>query len=156
MPVFPNHTEILVSSLSKSEVLNRLEAVTRDPNFLAYEAGQNQGYFFNGTLQKSGFSISQVIHKADSFLPLIQGKIEDTPSGSILFLNYSLFPGSIFFLAFWSVVTILLALFFGFIAHRYAFATASILLGLGNYIFAWTHFKRKILLSKKIFHELLR
>lgn len=156
MLFFPNHSEVLVSALKKSEVLLRLEAVTRDPNFLDYESRKQQGYFFNGTLQQNGFRISQIINKADSFLPLIRGRFEETPNGCILFLNYSLFPGSTFFLAFWSILTMLLALFFGFIAHRYTFAAASIILGLGNYVFAWTHFKRKIVLAKEIFHELLK
>lgn len=155
MPFFPKHSEVLVSALKKEEVLERLDVVTRDPNFLDYESRNESGYQFNGTLGIESFTISLVITKADSFLPLIKGKLEDTPSGSILFLDYTLFPGSVFFLGFWSSVTILLFFFFGFMADKPGFALISLFVGIGNYVFAWKHFMRKIKVSQKIFHELL-
>ncbi|WP_291777962.1 hypothetical protein [Cecembia sp.] len=155
MPFFPKHNEVLVSSLTKKEVLEKLELVTKDPNFLDYEARKENGYQFNGTLKKDSFRISLVITKADSFLPLIKGKLDDTPSGSILFLEYSLFPGSVFFLGFWSVVTILLFFFFGFTVEKPGFALISIAIGVANYVFAWSHFKRKIKTSQRIFLDLL-
>lgn len=155
MPFFPKQSEVLVSSLTKQEVLEKLNQVTKDPNFLDYETRQKDHYQFNGTLKKDGFRISLVITKADSFLPLIKGKLDDTPSGSILFLEYSLFPGSVFFLGFWSVVTLLLFFFFGFMVEKPGFALISLVIGIGNYIFAWNHFKRKIKTSQKIFLELL-
>lgn len=155
MPFFPTQSEILVSSLSVIEVLSNLDKVTKDANFLAYDRNEDKGFLFNGNIKRNTFSISLVIYKADSFLPLIKGKIESTPMGSILFLSYSLFPSSAFFLGFWTIVTLCLALFFGFIASQYLYALISIAVGILNYSFAWTHFNRKIKSSQKIFHELL-
>ncbi|PSL00465.1 hypothetical protein [Cecembia rubra] len=155
MPFFPSHSEVLVSSLSKEEVMERLDLVTKDANFLEYELKENQGYQFNGTLSEDSFSLSLVITKADSFLPLIKGKLEATPKGSILFLQYSLFPGTIFFLGFWSVVTVILAIFFAMVSVKYILSGISLAVGIGNYLFAWNHFKRKIRVSQEIFHELL-
>lgn len=155
MSFFPSHSEVLVSSLSKEEVMERLDLVTKDANFLEFELRENQGYQFNGTLAEDSFRLSLVITKADSFLPLIKGKLEATPKGSILFLRYKLFPGSIFFLGFWSVVTVLLAIFFALVAGKYIFSGISLAVGFGNYLFAWNHFKRKIRVSQEIFHGLL-
>jgi hypothetical protein len=155
MPFFPSHSEVLVSPFNKTEVIDRLEKVTKNVNFLDYEARKAKGHRFNGTLKKDSFSISLVIDKGDSFLPLIQGKFETTPMGCMLFLKYSLFPSSVFFLAFWTIVTLLLTLFFGLIAKNLWYALISFLLGLGNYLFSWAYFKRKIRISQGIFYELL-
>jgi hypothetical protein len=155
MPFFPNHSEVLVSSWTKEEVMERVDLVTRDANFLEYELEKNKGYQFNGTLGRDSFRLSLVITKADSFLPLIKGKLESTPKGCILFLRYSLFPGSVFFLGFWSVMTVILAIFFAMVAGNFLFSGISLAVGIGNYLFAWNHFKRKIKISQEIFHELL-
>lgn len=155
MPFFPNHTEILVSAFSKKEVVDRLGKVTKNVNFLDYEARIAKGYKFNGILEEDRFSVSLIIDKGDSFLPLIKGKFETTPKGCILFLKYSLFPSSVFFLAFWTIVTILLTLFFGLVAKNLWYALITFLLGLGNYLFAWSYFKRKTRISQGIFYKLL-
>ena len=155
MPFFPNHTEVFVSAFSKKEVVDRLGKVTKNVNFLDFEARKAKGHKFNGTLEEDRFSVSLVIDRGDSFLPLIKGKFENTPKGCILFLKYSLFPSSVFFLAFWSIVTILLTIFFGLVAKNLWYALISFLLGLGNYLFSWAYFKRKIRISQGIFYELL-
>ncbi|MFD2034388.1 hypothetical protein ACFSKL_06275 [Belliella marina] len=155
MPFFPTQSEILVSSLSSKEVISNLGKVTKDVNFLAYDRTQEEGHLFNGTIKENRFSISLVIQKADSFLPLIKGKIEDTPMGSILFLEYSLFPSSAFFLGFWSFVSMGLSIFFGFFANQIWYALICVVFCVLNYAFAWTHFNRKIKNSQKIFHDIL-
>ncbi|MCH6199035.1 hypothetical protein MMU07_05580 [Aquiflexum sp. LQ15W] len=155
MNPFPNHSEVLVSSFSKKEVEERLSMVTRDVNFLDYEERLQKGCKFNGKLGKDAFRLSLVVDKPDSFLPLILGKIESTPKGCILFLQYRLFPSSAFFLGFWTVVTLALAMFFGFVSQKPIYALLCLLACVGNYYFAWNYFKRKISLSKEIFHEIL-
>jgi len=155
MSFFPNHSEVLVSTLKKEEILKRLNLVTKSANFLDYIADSNSVQVFNGSLEKNSFRISLVINRADSFLPLIKGEIESTPSGSILFLEYSLFPGSVFFLGFWTLLTIILALIFVLLVSNPYLAILSITLGIANYWFARSHFKRKIKISQGIFLELL-
>jgi hypothetical protein len=155
MSLFPNHSEVLVSKLKKEEILKRLNLVTKRANFLDYIAEADSVQLFNGSLEKDSFRISLVINRADSFLPLIKGEIESTASGSILFLEYSLFPGSVFFLGFWTLLTVILALIFVLLVGNPYLAMISITLGIGNYWFAWSHFKRKIKISQGIFLELL-
>jgi hypothetical protein len=155
MQFFPSHSEILVSVFTQKEVEERLAKVTKNFNFLDYDTRKAKGYKFNGTLEENGFIVSLVIQKGDSFLPLIRGKFEPTPKGCILFLKYSLFPSSVFFLGFWTIVTFLLTLFFGLVAKNLWYALLSFFLGFGNYFFVWAYFKRKIKVSQAIFHELL-
>lgn len=155
MPFLPSHSEILVTVFSRKEVVERLGKATKNVNFLDYEARNANGFKFNGILTEEGFNVSLFVNKGDSFLPLINGKFEATPKGCILFLKYSLFPSSVFFLAFWSIVTVLLTIFFGLIVKNLQYALITFSLGLGNYLFAWSYFKRKIKVSRTIFHELL-
>lgn len=155
MPFFPNHSEVLVSTLKNKEILNRLNKVTQNANFLDYASTNGNVHLFNGSLEKSGFRISLFISRADSFLPLIKGRIESTPSGSILFLEYSLFPGSVFFLGFWTILTVVLALIFILLVGKPYLAMISVSSGIANYWFAWAHFKRKIKISQGIFLDLL-
>jgi len=155
MAIFPAHTEVLVSSLTKEDVMSRLDEVTKQVNYLDYRLEEKPGHLFNGTLEDTSFRISLRISRADSFLPLIHGSLEDTAMGSILFLEYKLFPSSVFFLGFWTVISVLLCLFFGIFTQKYLMAGSCLLLGLGNYAFAWTYFKRKIRQSQRIFKELL-
>ena len=155
MNPFPNHSEVLVSALSKKEVEQRLEKVTLDVNFLDYEQRLQKGFQFNGKVEKESFRLSLAINKPDSFLPLILGKIEATPKGCILFLRYRLFPSSTFFLGFWTVVTLGLAMVFGLVSQNPVYAGISLLAAIGNYYFAWSYFKRKIKISQEIFHEML-
>lgn len=155
MSFFPNHSEVLVSTLKKEEILKRLDSVTKNANFLDFNTNANNVQLFNGNLGKNKFRISLVIDRADSFLPLIKGEIESTPSGSILFLEYSLFPGSVFFLGLWTMLSGILALIFTFLVGNSYLTMITIALGIGNYWFAWVHFKRKIKISQGIFLGLL-
>lgn len=155
MTLLPVHTEVLVSPLPKEEVMLRLSAVTKQVNYLDYRLEEKPGHLFNGSLGDSGFRISLKIKRADSFLPLIQGDLEDTAMGSILFLSYKLFPSSAFFLGFWTIISSVLFLFFGIFTEKTLLAGSTLLLGMANYAFAWIYFKRKIRQSQKIFKELL-
>ncbi|MBT0809668.1 hypothetical protein KIH41_00065 [Litoribacter ruber] len=154
MNFMPVHTEILVSSLSQREVVKRLDLMTREVNYLDYEE-YNHKQKFNGKVKLDSFHLSLKGDKADTFLPLITGKIESTHQGSILFISYSLFPGAIFFLYIWLAITMLMGMYFTFLEDNLLFGTISLLIGLANMAFAWHHFSRKVKKSQKIFHKML-
>lgn len=155
MRIFPIHSEILVSPLSKTEVLNKVDEVTQDVNFLDYINRTDNSYKFNGQVDERSFRISLIVNKADSFLPLIRGQVEPTGKGSIIFLNYSFFPGSMFFIGLWTGITLALGLFFLLLANMPGYASLCFLAGGGNYLFALLHFKRKIKASKNVFENIL-
>lgn len=155
MNIFPNHTEVLVSSFSCEEVARKITAVTRKVNYMDYRDYAVESYQFNGEIDKGNFRLSLIIKRADSFLPLIRGRIEPTKTGCILFLKYSLFPSSVFFLAFWSIITALFAAFFIFYENQWLYASACLFAGFANFAFAWIYFKSKLKQSQTVFHQML-
>lgn len=156
MKLAPKYSEVMVSSLSKAEVTRRIGMLTDQVNFLDTSVIKTpQVNFFNGYIHDRYFQLSLKINKADSFLPLIKGEIESTEKGCIVFLNYSFFPSTEFFLGFWSIVTFLLTLFFLTFQQEWLFALLSASVGGGNYLFAFMHFKRKVKQSQRVFYEMM-
>ncbi|MGX7835962.1 hypothetical protein ACWKSR_12500, partial [Campylobacter fetus subsp. venerealis] len=82
--------ETIVSSLTKKEVLNQLERVTQEVNFLDQRTFPKQKPLFNGLIGRKGFRISKAVNRADTFLPLILGQVQATQRGSIIFIKYRL------------------------------------------------------------------
>lgn len=155
MNIFPTYSEVLVSPFSSEEVARKLQAVTKKVNYLEGPIILNKTHQFNGQVDRKHFHLSLIINKPDSFLPLIKGKIEPVKSGCILFLRYSLFPSSAFFLAFWGIVTFLLAIFFILYENQWLYALLCLLAGVGNFVFAWSYFNTKLKQSQIIFHQML-
>lgn len=155
MNLIPYHTETLVSPLSKEEVLGHLMRVTREVNFLDSRTYQNEQIKFNGMIGREGFRISRSIKKGDTFLPLLIGKLEDTPRGSIIFLEYRLFPSAVFFLAFWSVILLAFSAFYLFFLPNFTYSLICFLLAIGNYALGLLFFKRQFKLSREVFHQLI-
>jgi len=148
----PFGRETLVSSLPKEQLLDRLSAVTRGAHS---EGSPELPPLFNGRVEANGFRISRVIEKGDNFLPLLVGKVEGTPRGSILFLRYHLFSTSRFFLWFWTGVLLAFALYF-FLVTQQHFQGGICLFLLGfNYILVLVLFHRKLGHCKKLLKEVI-
>lgn len=151
----PFHSETLVSSFSKKEVMHSLKKVTSEVNYLDPRTRQDKSVMFNGLIGESGFRISKVVDRGDTFLPLILGDIEDTPRGSIIFLKYKFFPGAIFFLAFWSILLLAFTAFFIWGKANYTYATLCLLIGIVNYLTSIFFFQRQVKLTREIFMKLI-
>lgn len=156
MKFFPSYSEVLVSPLVSAEITRRISSVTKAVNFLAPGFSEKQVLtVFNGSVSERGFHISKVITRADSFLPLMHGRVESSAHGSIIFIDYTLFPGSRFFLAFWTVASLLLTFFFSALNGDHAWAVLSLAGGIGNWLFSCSNFNRKVRDSKETLHRLL-
>ena len=152
MNFLPFSCETLVSALSREELLNRLAAITRGART---EGLPELSPLFNGSVGEAGFCLSRVIQKGDSFLPLLLGKVESTPRGSILYIRYQLFSTTRFFLWFWTGVVLAFALYFFLVTHQF-FQGGICLFLLGfNYILAVVLFHRQLGYSKKLFREVI-
>ncbi len=148
----PFGRETLVSPLSKEELLDRLAAVTRGTRA---EGLPEPRPLFYGQVEEHGFRISRVIEKGDNFLPLLLGKVEDTPRGSILFLRYQLFSITRFFLWFWTGILLGFSLFFFLGSQQFLQGGVCLsLMGL-NYALAVFFFHRQLEFSKKLFQEVI-
>lgn len=152
----PKYNEIFVSSLHRQEIVMKLELVTQNIKYSDLENFRiNRDCYFIGSVGINGFKLSLRVDKPDSFLPLVKGTIEPTAKGSIIFLHYSFFPSTEFFLGFWSVLSFLLTVFFLSVNQDWVFAALSALVGIGNYTFAFFNFKRKVKQSQKVFIEMM-
>ncbi len=155
MNLLPAHSETLVSILSKEEVLGHLIRVTREVNFLDARTQGDPKIHFNGLIGQEGFRISRVVKRGDSFLPLITGQVESTARGSIIFLNYRLFPATVFFLVFWTVVLLAFTGFYFFGQQNISYGCICLGLAILNYVLCVIFFQRQVKASRSVFHELI-
>ena len=152
MNFLPFGRETLVSALSKEELLDRLAAVTRGAR---REGLPEIRPLFNGSVGEDGFRLSRVIEKGDNFLPLLIGKVEATPRGSILYVHYQLFSTTRFFLWFWSGVLLAFSLFFFSVSQQLLQGGLCLSLMGINYALAVFFFHRQLLPSKKLFQDVI-
>jgi len=148
----PFGRETLVSPLSKEELLERLTEVTRGTRA---EGLPDIRPLFNGRVEEARFRLSRVIEKGDNFLPLLLGKVEDTPRGCILFLRYQLFSTTRFFLWFWTLVLLSFALFFFLVSQQLLQGAVCLFLTGVNYALAVFFFHRQLGPSKELFQEVI-
>ncbi len=130
--------------------------VTKELNYsdpISFDSQEKQ--LFNGTVQKNTFQLSLKTESADSFLPLICGKVETTRKGCILFIHYSFFPSTVFFLGFWVVAAFFMMVFFLTFEQDLKLAAISLIAGMSNYWFSSVHFMRKVKQSQKALHHML-
>lgn len=154
--LLPYHRETLVSSYSGVEVRRYLSEATAEINYLDRRSqSKKKGILFNGLVGKKGFRISKVIDKGDTFLPLILGEVEETPRGCIIFLQYRLFPGAVFFLAFWTLLLLAFSAYFIFGPKNYFNGSICLFLTLVNYLVSMFFFHRQVQVSRKAFFTLI-
>ena len=152
MNFLPFGRETLVSALSKEELLDRLAAVTRGTR---REGLPEIRPLFNGLVGEEGFRLSRVIEKGDNFLPLLLGKVEATPRGSILYVRYQLFSTTRFFLWFWTGILLAFSLFFFSVSQQLLQGGVCLSLMGVNYALAVFFFHRQLVPSKKLFQEVI-
>lgn len=110
---------------------------------------------FNGWVKEERFRISLRVHRANNYLPLIAGEIESTSGGSILFVDYRLFPTTRMMLLLWTMLLILGSLIFSYQTKNVvilAGGTAAIVL---IHAIVWSNFKLQLDITRKALHDLL-
>ncbi len=150
----PVHRETIVLPFTSREVSETLWKATKplkNEHFYPYEADND--FFFNGHVKENTFRVSLMIRRPENFLPVISGRIEKTSVGSIIFVKYKMFFVSTAFLTFWSVITVLMACFFGYIG-RYWYMGIAIVLAFSNYAVAVVNFKLQVKRSSRVLHSI--
>ena len=154
MYLLPRKRETIVLPFPAQEVYERIwKSVKPVKEGILIFDEPDQQFLFNGWVKKDKFSISLKVVRPQNFLPIIVGNIEETSTGSIIFVTYRMFPTSFAFLMFWSVITLLMAIFFGYI-ERYVFTGISIALGISNYAVAVANFKIQVRRSSRVLRSL--
>ena len=146
MNLLPIHKETFVSQLSPPNLMRRLGRETSP--IRRSESGTKT---FQGILDEDRFRISQRIVQPNNYVPLIEGEVEATRRGSLVFITHKLFFSSFLFLSFWSVMCMALAIFLALSAEEYIYSALALGLGGLNYTITLMNFKKQVAIS----HELL-
>lgn len=156
MHLLPHQYTVLVLPITAEEIENRLrQTVTPLPDdFSAPELPQHD-FVFNGWIKEDRFRISRRINHAENFLPLVIGKIESSSKGSILFVNYRMFPSALFFMLFFC--TLLIACAFYFLISSLNWLAFGLLLAsaIGVYGIGIMDFNQKVKTSKSLLEKVL-
>jgi len=115
MQLWPAKSEMFLSPLGQEEIIRRMKLAVKPVKFQSYQNRslgdiEEEAFLFNGKVGKSGFAISQIVNRPNNFLPLIKGKIEGGESGSLVHLEFGLFPSVKYFLVFWIVLMCLFSI----------------------------------------------
>jgi hypothetical protein len=147
MILFPIISETLVLPMPPEEVFFRLQKVTRPDA----EHPVPEDYRFNGVVENDRFRISRRVDAPENYLPLMAGDVEATSMGCIVFLTYRLFFSSFMFLVFWSIITLLLGVFFLVYPKEIHYALLSFGAGFTNYLLTIINFRRQRRMSREVF-----
>lgn len=152
----PLKKEILVLSLSAEDVEQLLWFNTLPiTEGMLMPAREEEDFLFNGWVKDRKFKLSRKVKSPENFLPIIKGNIEETSLGSLVFVQYSLFFGSNFFLIFWSVVTLFLTVFFIAFYNMMLYGLIAFGVGVSNYAIAVANFNIQVRKSSKLLHNVL-
>ncbi len=156
MYLLPIERETWVLPYQQDEVFKKLWKATlpvrpevRIPNVPEHT------FLFNGWVKLDQFKLSKKIPRANNFLPIMYGEIEKTSKGSIVFVRYQLFFATIVFLVFWSVVTVLFAIYFYVYEQIYLYSGISVAAGIANYAVTVLNFKKQVEQSSQQLREAL-
>jgi hypothetical protein len=145
MAVLPHHSETLVLAISEKEIRDRLYRVVwplSDNQPMAADKEEND-FTFNGQVRKGCFSISRRIRYSNSFLPIVNGMVEETKNGSIVTLSFSLFPATKAFLWFWLIVSFMITAIFLY-TKEFAYSSLGLASGIFCFVVARVSFRRAL------------
>nr|WKN39315.1 hypothetical protein K4G66_11500 [Tunicatimonas sp. TK19036] len=157
MSWLPIENETLVLPYPADEVFHRLRHSTKpiEP-YAPLSAQEEEDFLFNGVIKPEGFRLSRKLTRPNSFLPMITGKVAPTSKGCIVFLTYKMFSASLLFILFWSVLTLLIALYFFFYEKVYGYGTIAVLIGGANYTISLLSFKKQVVISSQMMKYMLQ
>jgi hypothetical protein len=109
--LLPAFHETIVLPSTADKVFQLLENSTSNKPFIQSD---EEKLFFNGWVKEEKFRLSLRVHRANNYLPLVIGQIESTSSGSILMIDYILFPTTRLLLTLWTILLVFGSVFASF------------------------------------------
>lgn len=149
MKILPRQTETVISPLQPSEINRRLDGLTASPSLRSNR--NSKGMVFQGRVHNRNFILSRKISHPNNFIPLVNGRIESTSKGSIIFIKYTLFRSSLLFLSFAIGIAFLVGVIFILLDLPTLYTITAFALGLANYLVTLLNFNRQV----RITHEAL-
>jgi hypothetical protein len=105
---------------------------------------------FQGLIADDHFRISQSLRHPNNFVPMIEGHLDETSHGSIIFIKYKLFFSSVMFLVFWTFITLGAGAFLIFSNENLWYAGLAFFLGALNYLIVILNFNKQVVISHNL------
>ena len=118
-------------------------------------SASESAYWFRGDVEQREFVLSLTTKSFHSYTPIINGRIESTSNGCIVFMRYQLFKSTRFFMLIWSALTLFLTLLFSFGIPKMNLALLCILLLVSNYIIAVVSFQKQVKLTQEKINQII-
>jgi len=99
MKIYPEDSFEFESSLTGAEIFALLDAAVEPPKWFRWKATNNEKY--HGEVSLTSFKIWRIIRYRNSFLPIIEGKITPSISGSRIAVTMRLHRFVAVFMALW-------------------------------------------------------
>ncbi|WMN07714.1 hypothetical protein QYS48_29640 [Marivirga arenosa] len=115
MQLWPAKSEMFLSPLGQNEVMRRMKLAVKPVKYQSFKNRslgdeEEEVFLFNGNVSENAFAISQIVSRPNNFLPLIKGKVEGGQSGSLIHLEFKLFPSVKYFLGFWVILMLMFSI----------------------------------------------
>ncbi|HAS44184.1 MAG TPA: hypothetical protein DCS93_27140 [Microscillaceae bacterium] len=164
MKLFPCQSSVFVSGHTTDEIVHKLDMAIKpaqvkedvmSEHWLLPTRSLEQDYPFRGSVKEANFRIARKMSYPEYFMPMIEGKIESTSKGCILFVEYSLLKGTRFFMSIALVFTFLIGMFFLLAERNLLYFLASLsAMGVG-YGVTWLSFQQKVKICRDLLEETL-
>ncbi len=150
MRLYPQETETHVIPHDFELVSSRLEAVIGRQVTIS-----EVPRLIDGWLKDDKFQLTLRTRRQQLFVPLVNGRIESSSKGSLVFIDYALFPATKMLLTFWSVVLPLLAIVFYAGYGKAGTSSALLLFTVAIHIIAVLNFRFHVRIAKQMLRDLL-
>jgi hypothetical protein len=150
---FPLKQETRLVTIPEGQLFKNLEKFIKPvkPDETADLRGE---YLFNGIWNKENFSISLILKISNNFVPIISGNVLSSDEGTLVKLKYEMFPATKKLLMFWTIITLLITLFFIGIYQAWLYGAISFGFCVVNYILSREHFKIQTRKSRRMIEKL--
>lgn len=119
------------------------------------DAEKVKDFLFNGLWYSETFSISLKLKTPNNFIPIIHGSCINSDEGTLIQLTYQMFPATKRLLMFWTVLTVLITLFFIVLYQAWMYGAISFGFCLVNFILSRENFKTQLNKSKRMLDKML-
>lgn len=151
---YPYYEETKLVALSQEQLIDHLNKFIK-PLKGDLSERESKDFIFNGIWNEDEFSISLILKISNNFIPIIKGDFLSSDEGTLIRLSYELFPATKKLLLFWTIVTLLITLFFIGLYQAWIYGAISFGFCLVNYILCIENFKIQFRKSKKMLNKLL-
>jgi hypothetical protein len=147
--IFPYENETLVASQSWEEIFDRVSKEVRKP------AARGIAGNLTGWVKDDEFQLTLRLRRQQLFMPVVNGTIDPTSKGSLIFLKYSLFPATRFLIMFWTIILPLTGIVISFQYKNYDYLAGFLLFLAILHGIAWANFKLHVKTTRQIIQRLM-